>query len=240
MDTSCYYEEHGAETALVEDLAPLALDGEVRRTSVLLSLLELQPGERVLDIGCGDGFLLQAMTPFGADLFGVDLADSRVTQALCRFSASGVSAELQQASATSLPYEDGALDAASCSEVLEHLPDPLAAVREAHRVLKAGGRYVVSVPNRELISWRRCVHCGCMTPSDGHLHRFDADSLRQLLIEGGFRVLEVRGTYPLINRRGIIGWLLRRLPPSTWLALDAFVGRKLGKGNWLVALAVRG
>jgi len=235
-----YYDEHGAETPLIEDLPPIQLDGEVRRTSVIVRLAAPQPGDSILDVGCGDGYLLSRLSARGISVSGVELAPARVRQAETRLAAAGIEADIRIGQAESLPFADGSFDLVVCSEVLEHLVDPAVAVGEIRRVLKPGGRLVITVPRNEDIPVQRCVHCGKLTPRDGHLHRFDAASLRSLLEGADLVVSECRGTYPTINRKkGPIGAALRLLPWGAWAALDRWAGLRLEKGNWLVALATR-
>jgi SAM-dependent methyltransferase len=109
-------------------------------------LLAGRPGDRVADIGCGTGELLRelaAMWP-ASDLVGVDFAASRLrTAAATAPRVTLVDADL----GAPLPFGDGAFDTLFCTEVLEHLKDPVGALREMRRVLTSGGRLTLSVPN---------------------------------------------------------------------------------------------
>jgi 2-polyprenyl-3-methyl-5-hydroxy-6-metoxy-1,4-benzoquinol methylase len=105
-----------------------------------------RPGQRVADIGCGTGELLgelAAMWP-ASELVGVDFAASRLrTAAAAAPPVTLVDADL----GAPLPFGDGAFDTVFCTEVLEHLKDPVGALREMRRVLTPGGRLTLSVPN---------------------------------------------------------------------------------------------
>jgi SAM-dependent methyltransferase len=102
----------------------------------------LKPGMRVLDCGCGQGSvtidLAEIVAPgeaIGIDVRETDLADARV-----RAGDRGVgNVSFQAASAYELPFPDQSFDAAFAHQVLHHLGDPLAALKEMHRVLKPGG-----------------------------------------------------------------------------------------------------
>ena len=83
-------------------------------------------------------------------------------------------------SALELPIRSGTTDSVLCNEVLEHLPDPTAAVREIHRVLKHGGRVYVTVP----FLW--CLH---YEPHD--YFRFTGHALRTIFEGAGFRLLRI-------------------------------------------------
>jgi SAM-dependent methyltransferase len=105
-----------------------------------------RPGHRVADIGCGTGELLgelAAMWP-DSELVGVDFAASRLRAAAAAAPpVTLVDADL----GAPLPFGDAAFDTVFCTEVLEHLKDPVGALREIRRVLAAGGRLTLSVPN---------------------------------------------------------------------------------------------
>ena len=122
-----------------------------RRVFRLLELLELDDGLEVLDCGCGEGFYLlalQRLRPLG--LTGLDADAGRLQRAE---EAHGIRARLVAGDAQRLPFEDESFDRVLTSEVLEHLPDDAAALREIHRVLKPGGVLAISVPNARYPFW---------------------------------------------------------------------------------------
>ena len=110
-----------------------------RRKTLLLA--EARPGERVLDLGCGAGAFLTALREAGADPVGVEIAEAAVERAR----TTGVEVRLLEPDGT-LPFGHGEFDLVWCSEVLEHVPDALALLQETRRVLKPGGRLLLTVP----------------------------------------------------------------------------------------------
>jgi len=94
----------------------------------------------VLDVGCADGVLRAALPPSGPHLVGVD-----VSATLLRAHP----APVVQADAARLPFLNGSVDAVTALNVLYHLPDPLPALREAHRVLRVGGHLLAAVIARD-------------------------------------------------------------------------------------------
>lgn len=130
---------------LVDDL-PLA---QTYKTDVL-RLLALTPGCRLLEIGCGTGENTRALArQVGADgrVVGVDLSETMVETARHRSLGSTLPTEFHVADAESLEWADQSFDAACADRVLQHVDDPGQAIREMARVVRPGGRIVVSEPD---------------------------------------------------------------------------------------------
>jgi ubiquinone/menaquinone biosynthesis C-methylase UbiE len=102
---------------------------------------ELEPGTRVLEVGTGAGAVLAVLGQEfpGVQLTGVDIEPRQLEFARGHLERSGVEAELVPADALALPFEDGSFDHVWMMWFLEHVADPVAALREARRVLVAGG-----------------------------------------------------------------------------------------------------
>ncbi len=107
--------------------------------SGVLEWLDAQPGEFILDLGCGDGQLSQRIISAGAHVLGVDASAEMVAAARER----GVEAEL--ANAELLPFRDGTFDAVFSNAALHWVRDQDAMVAQVHRVLKPGGRFVAEM-----------------------------------------------------------------------------------------------
>ncbi len=116
-----------------------------QRTAAILAaylLPHLQPGMRMLDIGCGPGSisvgLAAAVGP--GEFYGIDMEASQVDLATAAAREAGLSnTRFQVADALDLPFSDNHFDAVHCCQFLMHIPDTMAALAEIKRVLKPGG-----------------------------------------------------------------------------------------------------
>ncbi|HEX2026625.1 MAG TPA: class I SAM-dependent methyltransferase [Nitriliruptorales bacterium] len=108
-------------------------------------LLGGRPFGRVLDVGCGTGYVglgLAASQQVG-ELHATDIAPGMLQRAAANADTLGLRTHLVRATGAQLPYRDGAFDAVVCRGVLHHLHDPVAALREWRRVTRRGGPVVV-------------------------------------------------------------------------------------------------
>ena len=116
------------------------------RVRAIRRLLDAAPATRVLEVGVGGGNVLERIA---GRRVGIDLSPFILRKAQARL---GGAAALVRGDAMALPFADGAFDRVFCSEVLEHVLEPEAVVREMRRVLAPRGFAVVSVPNEALIN----------------------------------------------------------------------------------------
>lgn len=176
-----------------------------RRVPMVVRYLDPCPGDRILDCGCGMGFTLRALSRLcDCTLVGVDRNPAALARAALEL---GGQARLARADALRLPFASSSFDKVLMTEVLEHLPDDVAALREVRRVLRVGGRYVISVPNQKYPFWWDPVNkllegwLGRHVPSHiwwaagiwaDHMRLYSPASLRQVLEGNGFQVEELR------------------------------------------------
>ena len=103
-------------------------------------------GLRVLDVGCGGGILSEALAERGATVVGIDLAESALQAAETH--RAGQAVEYRLESSREVAARGERFDAVTCMEMLEHVADPTAVLRDIHAVLKPGGWAFFSTINR--------------------------------------------------------------------------------------------
>lgn len=103
---------------------------------------EIGENSTVLDVGCNGGTIAVQLMQKGCYVKGIDIVQELVEKAIKRgvFAEQGTAEDLSR-------FNDNEFDNVICCEVLEHLYDPLPAIKEAHRVLKHGGKYIITVPH---------------------------------------------------------------------------------------------
>ena len=108
-----------------------------------LELLSVEKRKRLLDVGCGAGFLLRVAEEKGLSACGIDLSERAVKMA----KQITTNSEILVGNAEKLPWKDCSFDFVTCLGTLEHLPHPDRGVKEIVRVLKKGARTNIIVPN---------------------------------------------------------------------------------------------
>jgi len=106
------------------------------------------PQARALDIGCGDAGFVIALARRGARAHGLDNCPGNLDGARLRGRAWQIPLHLALGAAGALPHRDASFDVVTCGDVLEHVPDRAAALREIARVLKPGGLLWLAAPTR--------------------------------------------------------------------------------------------
>ncbi len=203
----------------------------VGRRRILLQVLDRYIGKdkdgrrRILDVGCGTGTMLTYLASYGK-AEGVDIDEEAV--GYCR--ERGLF-DVSLGEAAKLPFHDGAFELVTALDVIEHLDDDGAALREIGRVLRPGGHVMVTVPAHRFM-W------GDQDEVNMHKRRYVAAEIRDLLAATGFDVLRVSYLnafmFPPIATIRLIRRLQRRWRPRTEYKSD-FKYPAPGPLNFLLA-----
>jgi len=134
----------------------------------------------VLDFGCGDGLFSQLLAGRGLRVTGVDIEPEAIEQATAATAESAYPAErpvFQLTDSMPLPFDDGAFDGVAMIDVIEHLPNPVGALRELRRLLRRDGVLCVVTPEWQYGGWSDAVY---------HYAEYTHDELRNQLDACGF------------------------------------------------------
>ncbi len=185
---------HGTERSEQDRLARL----NAMTNGAFVGFLDPRPADGVLEVGSGLGLLARdvaARVPRGR-VVGLEYSADQL--AVARREAHAPNLEFVQGDAHSLPFPDSTFDVVYCRYLLEHLADPLRALREMRRVLKPGGRAAAQENNIEIncfdpacprfeALWRKFGELQARLGGDAYIGR----RLFRLLREAGFRDVEL-------------------------------------------------
>lgn len=159
----------------------------------------------VLDVGCGLGLFLLALDPTRYDRYGLETMPLPYQEAARRLGAERIVAG--ELPAARLPREQ--FDVVTFWEVLEHLPNPRAALEAAFRLLRPGGLVLLSLPNFSSYQARRFREDWYALSLPRHLYHFTPATLTRLLEAAGFRVRMLEGRTGAENYHALKHSLLR-------------------------------
>jgi SAM-dependent methyltransferase len=156
------------------------------------------PGRRILDIGSGPGYFLEAGRMRGWDVLGFE--PSRIA---AEYTAGRGIAVVNDFFCADKARHHGPFDTISMNLVLEHLRDPIGLVEQAKSLLAPGGLLFVSSPNDfnplQMVLWKKMGFAPWWVVPKHHLNYFDGESARRLFTAHGFKTLHQENSYPLEN-----------------------------------------
>lgn len=163
----------------------------------------------ILEVGCGGGLICENLARRGASVVGIDPAPGALEAAREHIQRShvGAKAYFEQGYAESLPYADGSFSVIVCLDVLEHVEDLKATLREITRVLAPGGIFIFDTINRTLLArialiWigERFFQKSGLVPGLHDYHHFiKPHELRHMLSNNQLLVREMTGFMPQIS-----------------------------------------
>lgn len=208
-----------SETALYERLAPVWWAGSDRTLRLLQNLVPARlrhfdaiaapwAGRRVLDLGCGGGFMAEALALRAARVIGVDPCAAALEAARAHAAAAGLDIDYLEGRGEAIPLPDRSVDAVVCVDVLEHVDDLPRVLFEVARVLGPGGVFLFDTVNSTMLARLALITVGeqilrLLPPGTHDPEKFIATAtLRRLLSERGFTVGPFVGLAPVgLNRR---------------------------------------
>lgn len=146
-------------------------------------LLRLMSSGRVLDIGCGDGFLLKYLQEKGWETLGVEPGNSTCAREI-------LGLDVFEGSLDAADFSAGSFDVITLSHVLEHLHDPVATLKQVRCLLRDGGLVHIEVPNFNCLEarWFGDAWIGIAAPL--HLYHFTPSTLQATAKKAGFDIVE--------------------------------------------------
>jgi 2-polyprenyl-6-hydroxyphenyl methylase/3-demethylubiquinone-9 3-methyltransferase len=225
-----------------DPVALLRAESRLRNPWVARTIRAFAPedGVSVLDIGCGAGFLANALAREGLRVTGIDASESSLAVA-ARFDETK-SVRYERHDARALPFPDGSFGVACAMDVLEHVEEPRALIAEASRVLKPGGLFFFHTFNRTFAAWLFAAKGLELivknTPKNLHVSRLfiRPDELRAWCAEAGLDVRDVVGVQPVMRSRAFWRLLVTGVVPKDF-SFRFSPSQRVGYSGWAVKRA---
>jgi 2-polyprenyl-6-hydroxyphenyl methylase/3-demethylubiquinone-9 3-methyltransferase len=215
--------------------------------AALAERLGIDPaGQRVLDVGCGGGFLAEELARLGCCVTGIDPSAASITAAQAHAARLGLAIEYCVGAGEALPFADTTFDIVCCCDVLEHVRDVNQVVAEIARVLRPGGIFFYDTPHRTLLSklilikvlqdwpWTRSVapnlHDWQMFIEPRELHAIMA---RHGIVNQDTAGLTWLGN-PMQNIRALLALVQLKRGKITYADVGQRVPARVGRHTWLV------
>jgi len=203
---------------------------------LLARIMRYKPSGTLLDVGCSFGFFINMARQFGYSVIGVEISEPAANYARNKLGLNVLSGTLEDAC-----LEDESVDVVTLVDVLEHIPEPMATLREIRRLLRGGGLLVVRVPNFKF-HWLKTLLLKALKrrnfiglDSRNHVNHFTVDALTKGLHRLGFEVIDVFPGAPNIYRK----WLFDAVRVAYWamaVALKVALGIQVGNSIEVFAM----
>jgi 2-polyprenyl-6-hydroxyphenyl methylase/3-demethylubiquinone-9 3-methyltransferase len=157
--------------------------------------------KKLLDVGCGGGYLCEDFAKIGFDVTGIDPSQNTLSAARAHAAQNSLRIDYEEGRAEAIPFDDSSFDYVSCCDVLEHVDDVNKAISEIARVLKSGGLFFYDTINRTLMSWLAVIkiaqdwnHSAWEAPNTHEWKRFIKPSeLGSIMKINGLVMHEIKG-----------------------------------------------
>lgn len=166
--------------------------------------LKSVPYERLLDVGCGTGYLIELLQKQrAADYYGLDLSPEMLKRAAAKL---GDTVALTEGAAGALPYEDETFDVVTCIQSFHHYPYPEKAMAEVHRVLKPNGLYLLSDTGMGGLPQWFYNHWLLKRVDTGDYAVYSRQNIADRMTAGGFQIVQAYNLrsmiYTVIGKKG--------------------------------------
>lgn len=213
-----YYHHLGEDWLIANDdpIALLRAESKLKNPWVIKSIEEkLGVGpKKVLDIGCGGGFLSNALGKSGHEVYGIDMSEESLKVAKKHDLTNTVNYQL--ANAYSLPFPGQSFDVVCAMDFLEHVEDPQKVIAEASRVLKPGGIFFFHTFSKNIISYFFVIKMVewilPKTPKNLHILRLfiSPNDLKKMNLNSGLKTQVCMGIKPKFATRAFWSSLFSR------------------------------
>jgi SAM-dependent methyltransferase len=168
------------------------LDGWLNHQSGELTQgVYIDPAHTVVDIGCGDGRFINFCAARGAEVIFVDRSEAKIKATENRVKNSSARAYRAIVSECApIPLEDGVGDIVICTEVLEHVADPVVFLRELVRIAKPGATLLITVPDGRSETFVAATAPPAYFEAPNHIRIFDVEEFRELILGAGLEILD--------------------------------------------------
>jgi len=231
-DLKTFYEQDGKrprveDAMLAEEYRYQCFLREVKSVEKRLGYNRLN----IIDAGAGSGGLSVSLAMAGYSVTSIDIADTQLSKFKDISRKLGIRQIVSELEA--IPLADNIADIVVCSEVLEHIERPQNVLLEFARITKPEGFLIISVPYAEILQRVLCPYCHREFSPHGHLHSFDEQTLKAILLEAGYKSLHSRVVSKLLTANLL--WR-RKISPAIAKILDMLQPSIKGRG-WLIMVA---
>lgn len=182
FDYSDHYDLDAKVIDYFEKYTCSATNDEFKRIHQAIISRVPKNAELILDVGCGSAWVAEHFLPKGKKVISMDISIDNPKKALQYYPSENHSAII--ADAFYLPLEDNSVDCIIASEIIEHVLNPEEFIKSLLRVIKPGGKLIITTPYNETLEYQLCVHCNRPTTKHAHLYSFNEKNFKEIIPDG--------------------------------------------------------